>query len=192
MNRVLLLTTSLDPNSRGHLLARWISETLSEVLELEWIDYKDHLLPDFDNTTVFESESFKFLHQKILAASGVILVSPIYNWAICSNAKKIIECTGSESSITGQRAAWFDKIVTFVCVGGLPHSYMAYSQTAMSLMLDFKCVINPYMIYASSDELSDGGVLSDALKARVRKTLGVKAELIAALSERKYVSRWEI
>ncbi len=192
MSRALLLTTSLDPKSRGRSLARWMTEALSDVLELEWIEYEDHLLPDFDNTDVFESESFRFLHQKILASSGVILVSPIYNWGICSNAKKIIESTGSESPITGQRAAWFDKIVTFVCVGALPHSYMAYSSAAMSLMMDFKCVINPYMIYASNDDLSDEGALSDALMARVRKTLAVKAELIAALSKRSYVSSWEI
>ena len=187
----LLLSTSLDPDSKGKRLARWMTENLSDVLDLEWIEYKDHPLPDFDNDTIFQSESFAFLHEKIRTSSGVIVVSPIYNWTTCANLKKIVEATGSENPANGQRSAWFDQIVTFVCVAGSPVSYMSYSSLAMGLMLDFKCVINPYQVYATSEDFLDDG-LSKKIKTRARRALMVKAELIEALKNRKYTSGWEI
>jgi NAD(P)H-dependent FMN reductase len=187
----LLLSTSLDPDSKGNQLARWMTENLSDVLDLEWIEYKNHLLPDFDNDTVFQTPAFQFLHGKIRTSSGVIVVSPIYNWTTCANLKKIVEATGSENPTNGQQSAWFDKIVTFVSVAGSPVSYMSYSSLAMGLMLDFKCVINPYQVYASSEDfLKDG--FSKKLQARARRALMVKAELIEALKNRKYTSGWEI
>jgi NAD(P)H-dependent FMN reductase len=189
--KTLLLSTSLDPDSKGNRLAQWMTENLSDVLDLEWIEYKNHLLPDFDNDTVFQSDSFQFLHEKIRTSSGVIVVSPIYNWTTCANLKKIVEATGSESDETGQRSAWFDKIVTFVCVAGVAESYMAYSSLAISLMLDFKCVIHPYQVYATSEDFLED-VFSKKLQARARRALMVKAELIEALKNRKYTSGWEI
>jgi NAD(P)H-dependent FMN reductase len=187
----VLLSTSLDPESKGNQLARWMTENLSDVLDLEWIEYKNHLLPDFDNDTVFQTEAFQFLHEKIRLSSGVIVVSPIYNWSTCANLKKIVEATGSENPANSQRSAWFDKIVTFVCVAGSPVSYMSYSSLALGLMLDFKCVINPYQVYATSEDfLADG--LSAKAKTRARRALMVKAELIDGLKNRKYTSGWEI
>lgn len=187
----VLLSTSLGPNSKGNQLARWMTEHLSDVLDLEWIEYKNHLLPDFDNDTIFQTDSFQFLHEKIRRSSGVVVVSPIYNWTTCANLKKIIECTGSENPANAQRSAWFDKIVTFVCVAGSPVSYMSYSSLAMGLMLDFKCLINPYQVYATSEDFLDDG-LSEKIKTRARRALTVKAELIEALKHRKYTSGWEI
>jgi NAD(P)H-dependent FMN reductase len=187
----LLLSTSLDPNSKGNRLAHWMTKNLAEIIDLEWIEYKDHLLPDFDNDTVFQSPAFGFLHEKIRTSSGVIVVSPIYNWTTCANLKKIVEATGSENPTNGQRAAWLDKIVTFVSVAGSPVSYMSYSSLAMGLMLDFKCVINPYQVYATSEDFLDDG-LSTKVKTRARRALMVKAELIEGLKHRKYTSGWEI
>ena len=61
----------------------------------------------------------------------------------------------------------------------------------MGLMLDFKCVINPYQVYASGEDfLADG--LSQKIKTRARRALMVKAELIEGLKNRKYTSGWEI
>jgi NAD(P)H-dependent FMN reductase len=183
----LLLSTSLDPNSKGNQLARWMTQEFSDIIDLDWIEYKDHLLPDFDNDTVFQSESFQFLHEKIRTSSGVTVVSPIYNWTTCASLKKIVEATGCENPANGQRSAWFDKIVTFVSVAGSPVSYMSYSGLAMGLMLDFKCVINPYQVYATSEDFLDDG-FSKNLQTRARRALMVKAELIEALKNRKYTS----
>jgi NAD(P)H-dependent FMN reductase len=187
----LLLSTSLDPQSKGNEFARWMMQEFSNILDLEWIEYKDHLLPDFDNDTIFQTEAFQFLHEKIRLSSGVIVVSPIYNWTTCASLKKIVEATGCENPDNGQDSAWFDKIVTFVCVAGSPVSYMSYSSLAMGLMLDFKCVINPYQVYATSEDFLEDS-FSKKLKTRARRALMVKAELIEALKNRKYTSGWEI
>jgi NAD(P)H-dependent FMN reductase len=175
----LLLSTSLDPNSKGNEFARWITQEFSDIIDLEWIEYKNHLLPDFDNDTI------------IRRSSAVIVVSPIYNWTTCASLKKIVEATGCENPANGQRSAWFDKIVTFVCIAGSPVNYMSYSGLAMGLMLDFKCVINPYQVYATSEDFLDDG-FSQKLQTRARRALMVKSELIEGLKNRKYTSGWEI
>lgn len=92
----------------------------------------------------------------------------------------------------GQRAAWFDKIVTFLCAGGLPHSYMAYGPMALSLMLDFKCIINPYAVYSTDRDFNVDHAFSDKLTARLEKTMRVKIELADGLSKRQYRSGWEV
>lgn len=63
-----------------------------------------------------------------------------------------------------------------------PHSYMAYGATAMLLTLDFKCVINPYSVYATERDWGNG-IMSDFLSTRLRKTLEVKLELVALCRE---------
>src|SRR3712207_8670459 len=45
------------------------------------------------------------------------------------------------------RAPFFDKVVTFVHAAGLPHSYMAFAPLAVSMILDFRCIVNPYPVY---------------------------------------------
>lgn len=92
----------------------------------------------------------------------------------------------------GLRAVWLDKLITFACAGGLHHSYMAYSPTAMSMMMDFKCVINPYMVYAAGTDFTDGRITSPALERRIEKTAAVKVELIDRLKDRAYRSGWEV
>ena len=82
--------------------------------------------------------------------------------------------------------------MTFVCAGGLPHSYMAYSSLAMSLMLDFKCVINPYQVYATERDWTNEIDASAALLARLEKAIKVKLELADGLQNRTYRSDWEI
>lgn len=67
----------------------------------------------------------------VAEADNVIMAVPIYNWAVGSSAKNFVELTGATAA-NGHRAAWFDKVVTFLCAGGLPHSYMAYSHQEKS------------------------------------------------------------
>ncbi|WP_412474887.1 hypothetical protein ACK83U_23745 (plasmid) [Rhizobium sp. WW22] len=62
----------------------------------------------------------------------------------------------------------------------------------MSLMLDFKCVINPYVVYATERDWLDGTISSDSLQARLQKTIEVQLELSSKLRSRAYSSDWEI
>ena len=190
--RFTVLSCSLDPQSRSRTLARLSRDLLTAAgHRVTLIDLRDAPLPHFNNDTVFTDPNFQLLHQAIAGADGVVLAAPVYNWALGSVLKNLIEATGSTGE-QGQRSAWFDQLVTFVCSGGLPHSYMAPASLATSLMLDFKCVINPYQVYVSGRDWQEDGTLSTALQARLEKTLRVKTELAALLQGRSYRSDWEI
>ena len=52
------------------------------------------------------------------------------------------------------------------------------------LMLDFKCVINPYNVHVQE--------LDDRSQRRLRKSMGVMMELGERLADRTYTSGWEI
>jgi FMN reductase len=190
--KITILSCSLDPESRSRRIAREAESLLQEKrCVVEFIDLREVELPAFDNSTCYAHPAYERLYCAIRDADGVLLAVPIYNWAVASTAKSLIELTGATGA--GERkSAWFDQIVTFVCSGGLPHSYMAYGNLAMSLMLDFKCVINPYVVYATDRDWNDNAILSDTLAARLRKTIDVKLELSSKLSSRTYTSDWEI
>lgn len=190
--KITVLSCSLDPGSRSRILAREAERLLQAQGHVpQFIDLRDFSLPEFDNSDCYRHPAYFRLHEAIRDADGVLLAVPIYNWSIGSAAKNLIELTGATGA-DGRTAAWFDQIVTFLCAGGLPHSYMAYGAPAMSLMLDFKCVINPYVVYASERDWSNDGIMRDDLSARLRKTLDVKLELASALRARQYTSGWEV
>ena len=83
-------------------------------------------------------------------------------------------------------------MVTLLTAGGLAESYMAYTNTAISLMLDFKCVINPYNVHVPEDAWDQADDLDDRSRRRLRKSMRVMMELGERLAERTYTSGWEI
>ncbi|HEX8372511.1 MAG TPA: hypothetical protein VF585_07010 [Chthoniobacterales bacterium] len=109
-----------------------------------------------------------------------------------STLKKVIEATGCHDPASGITSAWFDKIVTFVCAGGLHHSYMAYAPLAASLMMDFKCIINPHVVYAVGGDFDSENTIQPNIVARLDKVMRVMVELTERLSDRKYRSKWEV
>lgn len=155
------------------------------------IDLAEYRLPAFDNDQVFVSDVFPALYDAIDSADGVVLAFPVYNWGPASTVKSLVEATGATGE-NGRVAAWFDKVVTFVCAAGLPHSYMATASLGQSLMLDFKCVINPYTAYISERDWEEPHELNADRLARLAKTMTVHAELSELLAERTYRSLWEV
>ena len=188
----VILSCSLDNKSRSRNLALEAKSYLEEAkASVELFDMQDERLPPFDNASVFADPLFLRLHAAISGADGVVIATPVYNWSLGSVAKGVIEATGATGE-NGHRSAWFDKIVTFLCAGGLPHSYMAYSHVAMSLMLDFKCIINPYVVYATDRDWTADERPTGPLAARLSKTVDVKIQLVEGLRDRTYRSGWEV
>lgn len=103
--------------------------------------------------------------------------------------KKLIEATGSTPPDGSRCGAWFDKVVTFAGAAGLPHSYMAFGALATTMMLNFKCVVNPYHIYVHDRHWAAAGALTGEAHARSGKALFVMLEL---LRERTYASDREL
>ncbi len=190
--RFSILSCSLDPDSRSRDLARLAHTSIQSLgHESQLLDMRDYPIMPFDNDRVFSDPNFEPVYRAVCDADGVLIAAPIYNWSLGGQTKNVIESTGSTGE-NGRKSAWFDKVVTFLCAGGLPHSYMAYGATALSLMLDFKCIINPYTVYSTEKDWAEGDVLSDSLNARLTKTLDVQITLSSSLATRDYVSGWEI
>jgi NAD(P)H-dependent FMN reductase len=188
--RLPVISCSLDPASSSRRLAEQSAALLTaNGHQSEVVDLAAAALPAFDNDRVFDSDAFGALHGVIRESDGVVLAFPIYNWAPSSTVKALIEATGATGA--DRHAAWFDKVVTFVCAAGLPHSYMATGLLAQSLMLDFKCVVNPYTAYVSERDWEAGALTSDRA-ARLDKTITVHVELATLLRGRTYRSDWEV
>lgn len=187
---ILIVSSSQDPESRSRVLAHECVTAFKGIdIETKFVDLDELNVPNFDNDTIYKTEQFKFLHQVTAKASGIVLCSPVYNWGVCSELKKYIEYVGSTDE--NNQGALFDKVITFVNAAGLPHSYMAHASMAASLMLDFKCIINPYNVYVHNRHWEDGK-LSEERMPRLVKSMKVMAELCTLLEARTYSSEWEI
>lgn len=189
--RFTILSCSLDAQSKGFRLAELAGKAVEAAgHDQTLVDLRTIDLPPFDNGRAFDHPSYAHLHDAIAGADGVFIAAPVYNWGLGGALKTLIELTGATGE-GARRSAWFDKAVTFLCSGGLPHSYMAYGSTALSLMLDFKCVLNPYMVYATDRDWT-AGEPGAALSARLFKTVEVMIELTDVLRQRRYRSDWDV
>ncbi len=188
---IAVVSSSLDPESRSAVIAELCLEKLERGATTTFIDLRETVLARFDNHAVYETPEYAELHGQIARADGLLLCTPIYNWSVSAELKKLIEATGSTPPDGSKRGAWFDKVVTFAGAAGLPHSYMAFGGLANTLMLDFKCVVNPYHIYVHNRHWQEGE-LTDEAHARIDKTLRVMLELTTLLQARTYSSDWEL
>ena len=190
--RISVVSSSLDPDSHSRVLAIMCRTALEDKgISVDFIDLRQLDPPNFDNDEIYSSEAYQSCHRIIAASDAVILASPVYNWACCAELKKFVEYIGSTPPDGSLKGAFYDKIVMFVNAGGLPHSYMAFTSLATSLMLDFKCIISPYNVYAHGDSWVEGK-LDDATTARLNRSLAVLTELAERLKNRSYGSDWEI
>jgi NAD(P)H-dependent FMN reductase len=191
--RSLVLSSSLDASSRSEQLARIYAASLSaDGVEVELLSLKDYPLPRFDNGAgILADTSYRALRDASLRADGLVLASPIYNWGCCAELKRFVEVVGTNPPEEPVQSPFFDKIVSFVNAAGLPQSYMAFSSLAISMMLDSKCVINPYSVYVDNSCWS-GDILCEDSTNRLRKSSHVMAELMRRLAKREYRSGWEI
>ncbi len=190
--KLLIVSSSLDPQSRSERLAELcLTELHRQQIDATLVNLKQHSLPSFDNDTIYQSDAYQFLHASVLEADGLILASPVYNWGCCAELKKFVECVGSTPPNRSRSGAFFDKVVTFVNAAGLPHSYMAFNALAISMLMDFKCVINPYNVYVHERHWKGDQLIAKAA-ARLEKSMQVAVELTTLLKRRAYSSTWEI
>ena len=96
----------------------------------------------------------------IEAAGGILVAAPVYNYDVAAAAKNMIELTGS---------AWEDKVVGFLCAAGGTASYMSVMAYANSLMLDFRCVIIPRFVFATSEAFDGENITDKKITERVEK-----------------------
>ncbi len=191
--RISVVSSSLSPDSHSRVLATMCRTALQDKgIYVDFIDLRQLDPPNFDDDEIYSSAAYQSFHGIIAASDAIILASPVYNWTCCAELKKFVEYIGSTPPDGSRKGAFYDKVVMFVNAGGLPHSYMAFASLATSLMLDFKCIISPYNVYAHNGNWVAGGELDAATTARLNKSLAVLTELAERLKNRSYSSSWEI
>lgn len=172
---ILVLSSSLHPDSRSRILAGACIETLKSLNEdVESFDLSQTSLPQCDGATAYGDENVQTLAALIQKADGVLLASPVYNYDVNSAAKNAVELTGK---------AWTGKVVGMMLAAGGQGSYMSAMGLANSLMLDFRCVIVPRFIYATGESFEGNSLADEVIEARVATLVDETLRLSKALAE---------
>ncbi len=167
MPKHLVISTSGNPDSNSRRMGRIALAHLEQrKVDCHWIDIREMLLPLCDADQCYGMPGSKKLSAAIEAADGILIAAPVYNYDVAAATKNMIELTGN---------AWEDKIVGFLCAAGGMGSYMSVMAYANSLMLDFRCVIIPRFVFATS-EAFDGENIID--KKTIRRIGTLADELV--------------
>lgn len=169
---VLILATSLKPDSHSSRLARRAQERLTECgLRAELLPLSELGLPLCKGTKDDEEHGgVERLQRAIRACTHLLIASPVYNYDLNAAAKTAMELAGG--ALTG-------KTVGFLCAAGGRGAYMSVMSFANSLMLDFRCWIVPRFVYAVPDEF-DGAKIAQPVLDRIDRLLEEMLERIPA------------
>ncbi len=156
---ILVLSTSLNANSKSRLLAQsFQSELEASGASVDWLDLQEHELPFCGVEGAWDNAEVKALRTRVEACDGILVASPIYNYDVNAAAKNFIEFTGG---------AWTQKVVAMAVSAGGLRSGMAPLGFINSLMLDFRCIVLPRYVYAVDDAYDDSGQPSEATVERI-------------------------
>lgn len=176
---IVVISCSLHPQSRSHVLARAAQDDLLNLgIDVQLIDLRDQELAFADGVHASKAPDAQALATAIRDTSAVLLAMPIYNWDVNAAAKNLLEVTSR---------AWDRKVVGFLCVAGGQSSYMSVMGLANSLMLDFRCIIMPRYIYATGGDFGDDRqptmfISSETIRSRVTELAETTATLASVIA----------
>ena len=151
-----------------------------EGIAAQLIDLRSVPLPFCDGEEAYDHQSVIALAKAISEARVIIVATPIYNFDASAALKNLIELTGT---------SWEDKVVGFLCAAGGSMSYMSVISFANSLMLDFRCLIIPRIVYATSEDFSDGQLSSSVVRDRIRELARARSRSAIVSSVRRVVGQ---
>ncbi len=171
---ILVLSSSLHPDSRSRILATACLERLTAIgRDAVLFDLAATPLPPCDGHSAYSHANVSALDQLIRAAEAIIIASPVYNYDVNAAAKNAVELTGR---------AWTGKVVSMMLAAGGQGSYMSAMGLANSLMLDFRCIIVPRFIYATGDSFEGNQLADDAIQTRVNQLVTETLHISDALA----------
>ena len=161
MPKHLVISTSGNSESNSRILGQVAFEHLQkQEVECDWVDISALDLPLCDADKCYLNPAAQKLQKTIEAADGILVAAPVYNFDVSAAAKNMIDLTGS---------AWEDKVVGFLCAAGGMSSYMSVMAYANSLMLDFRTVIVPRFVYATSEAFEGEKLVDKKVAKRVQQ-----------------------
>jgi NAD(P)H-dependent FMN reductase len=171
--KLLIISCSLNAQSHSRLLAESAATLAGKKHDVELVDLRHYELPHCDGDVSQSHPNSLALASKIKKASCILLAVPVYNYAVSSAAKNVIECTGS---------AWDDKVVGFLVAAGGKTSMMSVLPLANSMMLDFRCIITPQIVYADKSAFTQNQLTSDDITQRITKLVAQTTALSKSIS----------
>jgi NAD(P)H-dependent FMN reductase len=175
--RYLVLSCSLNPQSRSRILARIVYEHLAtRPGGAEFLDLQDYDLPMSDGGACYGHAHVAGLGPKVHHAKAIIVATAIYNYDVNAATKNFLELTGK---------AWQGKVVGFICAAGGHGSYMSVMPFANSLMLDYRCHIIPRFVYAAPSHIDESTFGDKAVNQRIEELAAETQRLTDALFPHK-------
>ncbi len=173
---LLIVSTSLNPQSRSAILARHAFTHLQssgahgggELLDLTKLE-----LPPCDGKTCYGHPNTIKAAAMVADADCILMATPIYNFDVNSTAKNFLELTGQ---------GWTDKVVGFICAAGGQGSYMSIMAFANSLMLDYRCLIVPRFVFAMGPSFENGRLVDTEVSKRIEELVDVIVRYAKSLS----------
>jgi FMN reductase len=170
---ILVVSASLNPESRSYRMAQAAADTLGRLgAEATLIDLRKWDLPFCDGDESYSHPAVEKLTELVRKADAVLLAAPVYNYDVNAAAKNLIELTGK---------AWNEKPVGFLCSAGGKSSYMSPIGLANSLMFDFRSWIVPRFVYATRQDFDANGSPLPPIQERIEQlahaTLGIARAL---------------
>ncbi|MBX9724077.1 MAG: NAD(P)H-dependent oxidoreductase [Candidatus Obscuribacterales bacterium] len=170
----IVVSTSLNPQSKSSLLARETHKILSSKEETDWIDLREFELPQCDGDKAYAHPNVHIVSKKLEKASCIFMAVAIYNYDCGASAKNLVELTGG---------AWEDKTVAFLCAAGGKSSYMSIMSLANSLMLDFRSVIVPRFVYTDGSAFHNGKISDPDIIGRIEQLVNSALRLESAMEK---------
>jgi FMN reductase len=145
MNDILIVGTSLDPDSRSQILARVALEICNaQNINAQVLDLRDYDLPIAGTSESFDQVLVQELTTRVSQYRKIIFTVAIYNYDVSAAAKNFLELVGD---------TWLEgAVVGFICTAGGKNSYMSVMGFANSLMLDFRAWVAPRFVYVVKNE----------------------------------------
>lgn len=156
---IAVVSGSLNPESVSRMMARHVMGALEGLgAKVDFIDLQEIPLPMCDGDRAYADPQVARIRERIAASDAVVIAAPVYNYYLNAALKNLVELTGK---------AWEDKIVGFLNAAGGASSYMSVMSLANSLMLDFRSIIVPRFVYATSSAFREGVVSDRKVAARI-------------------------
>jgi len=168
----LIVSCSLNSASKSDILAEHLHNAIanSSLIRLRDLD-----LPLCDASSCYENKTVQRCQELVTQAQSIVVCSPIYNYDVNAAAKNFNELTGQ---------GWREKVVSLAVAAGGNSSYMAPLSFANSLMIDFRCIINPRFVYATGAAFDEHNSISDdGIKERLAALASKHVELSDKLND---------
>jgi chromate reductase len=167
---LLVISTSMDPNSKSAKIAKGAFETLkAQGQDVDFLDLREFKLPFVEGhgQSAYDDPQVKVVHDRILKAQGIIIAAPIYNNSVGASATNLFNLTNHAHGTVLSGKAWNGKVVAFIGSSGGKGSTYSFVPFLNSLMLNSKVVVLPNFVMVTGEDFNDKSQFSEGIQKRI-------------------------